>query len=388
MTYVVIFMLLLMVGRLLTSVVHELGHAVAGILLTGQKAVVYIGSYGDPGNSLHLKSRKLEMYFRYNPLSWTGGLCVSEAKEISLARQVIFTLAGPVASLLIAVPAVYVIFANDLNDAWKVAAIVFFIAAMLDLSNLIPRKTPIKLFDGSVTYNDGYTLWQLFSSGRHIKTYEKGVDFYNSGDYKKAAELFGKIIASGLAGRSVYRAAVSALILSKDYKLAAPHLEKFISMGTLTVDELCNVGVCYSQLNNHEKALEFYERALSQEPNHKFSLNNKGYSLNLSGKFEEAIQFFDRSIELDENFAYSYNNRGLSKIKTGMIEEGLKDINYGLELDPKNAYGYRNLGIYHADKGEYREALELFRKAKELDASTHMIDELINNAETQLNTFK
>lgn len=327
MTYIVIFMLLLMIGRLLSSIVHELGHAVAAILLTGQKAVVYIGSYGDPGNSLHLKSRKLEMFFRYNPLAWTGGLCVSEAKEISIARQVIFTLAGPIASLLIAVPAVYVIFAYDLNDAWKVAAIVFFIAAMLDLSNLIPRKTPIKLFDGSITYNDGYTLWQLFSSRSHIKGYQKGVHLFNSGDFRNAAELFENIIASGMAGPAVYRGAASAL-------------------------------------------------------------NNQGYYLNLSGKFEEAIVCLDKALKYDEKFAFAYNNRGLEKIKTRNMEDGLKDVSYSLELDPGNGYGYRNLGIYHFDRGEYREALELFKKAKDLEPTTDMIDELISDTEKQLNTFK
>ena len=44
---------------------------------------------------------------------------------------------------------------------------------------------------------------------------------------------------------------------------------------------------------------------------------------------------------------------------------------------------YRNLGIYHLDQKEYDEALNLFKKAKELDDTTHMIDELIRKAERQ-----
>ena len=72
---------------------------------------------------------------------------------------------------------------------------------------------------------------------------------------------------------------------------------------------------------------------------------------------------------------------GLAKIKTVRAEEGLEDINYSFKLDGHNSYSYRNLGIYHLDKGEYAKALELFRQAKELDESTHMIDELIDQAD-------
>ena len=61
-------------------------------------------------------------------------------------------------------------------------------------------------------------------------------------------------------------------------------------------------------------------------------------------------------------------------------EEGLEDINYSLKLDENNSHGYRNLGIYHLDKGEYSKALDLFIKAKELDSTTEMIDELIVQA--------
>jgi tetratricopeptide (TPR) repeat protein len=100
--------------------------------------------------------------------------------------------------------------------------------------------------------------------------------------------------------------------------------------------------------------------------------------------FEEAISLFDRAIEIDKEFAYSYNNRGLAKIKIGKTEEGLQDINRSFDLDPNNSYGYRNLGIYHFDNGEFDEALRLFTKARELDGTTHMIDELIQDAKNKL----
>ena len=101
-------------------------------------------------------------------------------------------------------------------------------------------------------------------------------------------------------------------------------------------------------------------------------------------KYEEAISLFDKSIELDPDFAYSYNNRGLAKIKLGQTDEGLQDINRSFKLDPNDSYGYRNLGIYYFDKKEFEEAFRLFKKAKELDETTHLIDNLINDTKIKL----
>ncbi|MEO6189843.1 MAG: hypothetical protein ABIO44_05155, partial [Saprospiraceae bacterium] len=98
----------------------------------------------------------------------------------------------------------------------------------------------------------------------------------------------------------------------------------------------------------------------------------------------EAIPLFDRAIELNKDFAYSYCNRGLSKIKLGQIVEGFQDINRSFELDPNNSYGFRTLGIYYFDKGDLNDALQLFIKAKELDNTTHMIDELISTTKDQI----
>ena len=147
---------------------------------------------------------------------------------------------------------------------------------------------------------------------------------------------------------------------------------------------MANISTSYYALGNNQKALEYNGKALLLNPAHKYALNNKGYTLNLLKKFEEAIPLFDKAIEIDNDFAYAYNNRGLSKIKIGLPEEGLADINHSFILDENNAYAYLNLGIYHLDRAEYVEAMKLFKKAKQLDHTTHGIDDLISEADSRL----
>jgi tetratricopeptide (TPR) repeat protein len=363
---------------------HEIGHAVLVIFLTKKKVTIYMGSHGDPKRSLKLNLGVLVIFFRYNPFAWRQGLCVPSSKTISINKQIIYTLAGPLASLLIGTIACYFTFAYDLHGFLKLFLFVFLGSAAFDfLVNLIPNQTPIKLYSGTITYNDGYILKQLLYYKRLPKEYSEAVRFYNEQRFSEAAILLEKALLD-YKHENIYRFAISFYLQDKNYKKVKELSDAFALMDRMNSDDLSTIALSYSQLGLHQEAIELYDKSLQQNPDNKYSLNNKGYTLNLMNRFEEAIPFFDRAIELHKDFAYSYNNRGLAKIKLRRLEEGLQDINRSFELDPDNSYGYRNLGIYHFDKGEFDEALRLFVKAKELDNSTHMIEELINDAKHQI----
>ncbi len=376
-----LFFLVLALVRVCTTLFHELGHAIPAILMTRKKVTIYIGSYGEPKSSLHFRVGLLEVWFRYNPFSWEYGLCAPEAKEIPINQQMIYTITGPLTSFVIAATACFFTFTYDLNSAAKFTFVMFLISATLDLySNLIPNQIPTKLHDGTLAYNDGYQLMQLFKFKKILPKYEQATKLYEAQKYEEAAIAFNGILKSGFKNSGVYQSTISCFLLAKQYVEAKEVCDEFAKQSIMDSDDFVNAAVCYSKLNYHEKALELYDESLRLNPNNTNSYNNKGYTLNLMERFEEAIILFDKAIEIDKEPAYAYNNRGFAKIKIGKEEEGLADIKHGLVLDKDNAYGYRNLGIYHMNKKEYSTALELYRKAKKLDDTTHMIDELILEA--------
>jgi tetratricopeptide (TPR) repeat protein len=386
--FLLFILVLIPTTRALTVLFHELGHAIPAIFLTKQTVRIYLGSHGDPKESVHIRLGLLDVWFKYNPLTWQLGLCVPTAEHVSINKQIIYTIAGPLASFVIAIIASYFAFAYDLNSYLKISLVVFLCSSIYDLfMNLTPKKSPIKLYDGKLTYNDGHQLKQLFHLKRLPKEFMNAIPLYNEQKFEEAAILLKDMLNSGIKNDNIYRLAISSFLQIKDYQEAKNLSEEFILHGEPNSDDFANAGFSYSQLDQHDKALEFYDKSLQLNPENKYSLNNKGYTLNILDRFQEAITLFDKAIEIDNLFAYSYNNRGLAKIKTGRTEEGLEDINRSFELDENNSYGYRNLGIYHLDQGEYAKALDLFRKAKELDDTTHMIDDLINKAD-KLNSEK
>ncbi len=371
-----------MVIRPFTVLFHELGHAIPALLITKEKVTIYLGSYGDPNRSLNFNIGRLEIWLKYNPFNWRMGLCIPSSKAMSFNQRIIFILAGPFASFIIASIAIYLTFTFDLHGSLKIILTIFLGSAIFDLyANLKPSSEPIALYDGTVGHNDGYCLKQLFYFKKLPATYEKAVKLYDKQQYVEAGDLLHEMLNNGFKETDIYRLAISSFLQVGRFELANSWIDEFISSGALNADDFTNVAITYSNLNEHQKSLNYYNKALLLNPKHKYALNNKGYTLNMLHKFEEAISLFDKAIELDPNFAYSYNNRGLAKIKIGQQVDGLADINHSFALDENNSYAYRNLGIYHLDKGEPVQALALFKKAKQLDQNTHGINELINETE-------
>lgn len=379
---ILLFFILLIVSRGIVVLLHELGHALPALVFTKQKVSVYIGSYGDPEKSIHLKIKNLELWLNYKLFSWQNGLCIATFENNSINKQIFYVLMGPIFPFLLAIAYVYIAFSNEFGDFYLLFAISFLIISILDVfQNLTPNNQPIELHDGTVTYNDGYKLSKLFNYRKFSTHFQEAIDCFTNKEYQKSILLFDQLLKLKLEDENIYRLNFNANIQIKKFEKAKHLFDEFEKKFKLSSDDYSNGGLVYSKLNQHDQSIHLYDKSLKLNDKNIYSLNNKGYTLNLLERYTEAIAYFDKAIEVDELFAYSYNNRGLAKIKTGKIKEGLADFKKSNELDENNSYYFRNLGIYHFDRGEIDKARALFLKAKSLDEDTDGIDELILSTE-------
>jgi tetratricopeptide (TPR) repeat protein len=378
---VLFFGLLYLLIRPISTLFHELGHAIPTILMTKKPVSIYIGSYGDARKSLHFKIGLLDVWFSYHTFSWWYGLCVPSANDISINKQILSIFTGPITSFSIAAVSCYLTFAYDNHGFLKLVFVIFLFTATIDLfANLIPRAIPVKLNDGRLIYNDGYQIMQLLNSKRFITKYERAAELYLQHKFAESATAFYDILQKVRKEDNTYRMTIRSYFLAGNYQRVKEVFDEFVTHGNVDSDDYANAGHFNSLIGEYDVALGMYNASLEMNPNNKYSLNNKGFTFNLLSKFEEAIVLFDKAMEVDSTFSYTYSNRGLAKIKLGRTEEGLEDIYYALKLNEGDSYGYRSLGIYHLDRREYSDAQKMFKKAKELDTATYKIDELINEA--------
>ncbi|NMM47926.1 tetratricopeptide repeat protein [Marinigracilibium pacificum] len=377
-----IYVLVIIAGAV-TTIVHEMGHAIAGLLVFKGPIHVYIGSYGKSDSDLNLNLGRLKISFKYKLHYWRGGLCIAGTPEKSLVRLYLFTLCGPVASLIIAITALLFLIYSDIQDVMFLGTMVLLVSASIDfLRNIIPEPNPIILDDGGITFNDGQTLKyyrefkdvyneiltlsQLYQSNE----FEEGLKFFSSLENPETNKHLASIGSAFLIKLGRDQEAIDLMDKSKKHK----------SNKKWTADQYINYALAHAHLEKYEKALEYYDKSLKLNPNCFVSLNNKAYTFTIIGKYKEAIEDANKAIEINPAFAFSYNNRGLAKIKIGNKEDGLIDIYKSIELDDKNSYAYKNLGIYHLENDQLELAIENFNKANELDPKTEGLEELIIEA--------
>jgi len=380
---ITIFSLLLALARNVTTIIHELGHALAGLLLYKGKMSIYVGSYGDPERGIHFKMGRFNVHFKYNLLLWNHGLCRAETDSDSLPRSFIFALAGPLMSLLIAIPCFFVLTGEMQNDYFKTACFIFGLSSIIDFfQNIYPDREPVMLHNGSVIYNDGQTLKNIILLNRINKILSKLYELYKTKEYKKGAKYFDRVNNDY---PDILRMGIVFYIHEYNYETAFLVSDKLKNVAEFNSIDYSNLALLYTHTKEYEKANENYQIAIELDPENFNSYNNRGYNLILQGNYEKAIPDLNKCIEINPEYAFAFNNRGLAKIKSGEPEQGLADIRRSLVLDNANAYAYRNLGIYYYEKKEFVQAYDQFKKVMEIDPNVPENDEYLEKTRIELN---
>lgn len=378
-----IFFFLFVLTRVFTVILHELGHAIAGLILFKEQISIYIGSYGDPQKGINFKIARLKIHFKYNPLLWNHGLCTSKSTHMSFIQGYVFILADPLSSLLVSIICLYTLIIPEPHAVIKIVCLCLFLSSLMDFfQNINPNKDPILLYDGTLAYNDGQSLRLLREYRDMYKEITLLSQYYFNDEIEEGISLFDNEY-SKRPDPNILRLGIALCMKGEYFKKTISLFEEFSEKYELNAEDYCNYALAYSYSGEHQIALAFYEKSLTLDAHAFFSLNNRGYTLNILERYEEAIVDFSMAIELNPNFAYAYSNRGLSKIKLGDIQSGLNDLDKSIEIDRENPYAYKNLGIYYKDRGEYSEAKKLFSKANQLDPKTNGLKELIKETEIE-----
>lgn len=380
--FIIVIFIMILIIRTLIVFLHEMGHAVTALLLTKEKVLVYMGSYGGNEGSKKLAMGKIEIRFNYQSL-WKNGLCRPTAQNIPPIHQIIYILAGPLLPFFTALILWKACLLMDANNIVTGFCLLFLILSGFDLVlNLFPSSRPILLDNGNKTYNDGQNILLSIRYMRYPKEYFDAVTLYDNKEYQEALPILEQVYTKkkhAYTLRLIIACQIQLALWNDALESANEFGRKFVANS----DDFTNFGIIYSYLGREQEAIQHYDISLRLNPKNKYSLNNKGYSFTILERFDEAIPLLDASILIDEKFSFPYNNRGLAKIRLGLIESGFDDIMKSLELDPENPYSFRNLGIYYKEIGDYGNAMEYFKKTKALKPDLQMIDELISETGSQ-----
>ena len=131
--------------------------------------------------------------------------------------------------------------------------------------------------------------------------------------------------------------------------------------------EYNNIGRDYADRGNYEKAIEYYDLALDEDPDLVAAMYNKGAALANQGEYREAIRAYNLALEEDPDHVNALIGKGAALANQGEYREAIRAYNLALEEDPSSALAFYNKGAALANQGEYREAIRAYNLALEED---------------------
>jgi|GEM_PF-1439545 len=143
--------------------------------------------------------------------------------------------------------------------------------------------------------------------------------------------------------------------------------EKALSLATdFDRDNFLNrLGVFYYNLQQHEKAIDYYTQAIAVAPQGVY-YENLGLSHNALGHVAAAIDAYTKAVQLNPTNVTSYNTIGYLSFQNNDLSGALFFYQEALKITPKVATAHENVGIILEKLGQFPAAEQAYQDAIEV----------------------
>lgn len=183
----------------------------------------------------------------------------------------------------------------------------------------------------------------------------------------------------------------------KKYAEAVVKYEEFIELNPMIYQVNLNIGNCYRELGEYDKAIEAYTNLLEELKIEKETLEGDegaaralaaiGETYIKKGDLDKASAHLIEAMDIfpeDETLAF---NIGEIYFKQGQTDKGVEHFNLAIQIKPDWAPPYRQIGYAYLNQANYGMAVESFKKFVELapdDPLTPTIQNLIPQLEAMI----
>ena len=205
---------------------------------------------------------------------------------------------------------------------------------------------------------------------------ENNIDAYRG----KAKALFftGDIFPAITCLRSIFRKHPQSADLCYDladmyfscgyFKEAKRISFQCLRMDTSYLSAYILLGMLESRKENDEEAVQWFEKALSLEPDNPVVLNELAYIQHLNGNDDACMELLEKAVQEAPDFPDAICSLGIVYFYQSQFEEALKYFDRALALDPFHLGALVGKGNLYLSQSEPKEALIWFDRALEEDS--------------------
>ncbi|HEY9778184.1 MAG TPA: tetratricopeptide repeat protein [Planktothrix sp.] len=192
--------------------------------------------------------------------------------------------------------------------------------------------------------------------------YKKGEAAYAQKNYGEAASYLQTILSSNpnfarahnLLGRIYHK--------SGKIELAITEYKKALSNDSHLTEARFNLGVACFDQGEYEQALHYFEAAASREKNGEYEYN-LALTLQKLNERDKAIEAYLRAVKIDPKNAVAHYSLGRLLQESGDNDKAIIEYKAALQINPNFADAHNNLGVAYGAKGDYNGSIAEFQAA-------------------------
>lgn len=162
----------------------------------------------------------------------------------------------------------------------------------------------------------------------------------------------------------------SALILVKEGKFleAKQAFEEVLLENPKNCSALYNLGMCFTELGEPEKAIVTLERCIQLKPDFSNAHVALGYAHSKLGHSEDAEKYFLEALKIAPGNSFALRNLGALLGKSGDIEKSVQYLEKAYQIDPSDSATVYGLGYAYQRARDFVKADKLYRDLLAMDA--------------------
>jgi protein O-GlcNAc transferase len=195
------------------------------------------------------------------------------------------------------------------------------------------------------------------------KTFNDGLAALNGRDFKRAEELFRRVVKSDRSNVPALNLLVVVLMSMERFAEAEPLIARATAINQQSDVSFYNYGLISKRLGKPQQALENFGKALALNPRAAEAWNNRGTVYNDLEQYELAVADFDRAVALNGAYAEAHANKAKTLLLLARPTEALAAYDRALAINPRLAEAWLGRGNAFYDLGRYDEAFDCYDKA-------------------------
>ena len=369
---------LILFARSITTLIHELGHAIPSLLFTKEPVAICVGSYENLNKSKGIKLGRLTLFFTLNIFNWNQGLCLHKGVT-TFVQNLLIIIGGPFASLLVGLGLIYIVRTAGLGEYGITVVMFLLVSAIWDfLVNIIPQTRPLVTHHGQIVYNDGYQLQLLLQQQGLSNQQQAAMEQFRAKNYTAALEILKEDIPTKLKTVGIQQVYVESLLHSGAVADAEEQFYHFFGKKNLDSTDFSLIGAIKMEQNEYANAIQAYDRAIYLDYQNPLLLNQKGLCHSNMADYEAAIVAFSKSLLYNPDYYDAFLNRAYVLIKLKKLDLAAKDLQKAAAINSNHPKTYFHIGLLKKAEGDNPEALKNLQKAQDMGFKHHGLDYYIS----------